>query len=106
MTDRTITRADLAEAVYHKAGLSRSESADLVSQVLSGICDCLAAGESVKLSGFGIFTVRSRSERVGRNPKTKVEVPIPPHWAITFKASDVLKYGPAPERGPFPPQLV
>jgi len=91
MADRTITRADLTEAISHKAGLSRSEAADLVSQVLSEICDCLAAGESVKLSGFGIFTVCSRSERVGRNPRTKVEAPIPPHRAITFRASEVLK---------------
>jgi integration host factor subunit alpha len=91
MTGKTVTRADLIEAVYHKAGQTRSQSAELVSQILSEISDRLVAGESVKLSGFGIFVVRRRGTRVGRNPRTKVEVSIPPHRAIAFKASDVLK---------------
>lgn len=92
MNNRTITQADLCGVIYHKAGLSRSEAADLVSQVFAEVCDCLAASESVKLSGFGIVAVRSRSGRVGRNRKTKVRVPIPRRRAITLKVADVLKY--------------
>ena len=91
MTQKTVTRADLAEAVYGSVGLSRTESAELVERVLSEICDCLAAGETVKLSSFGSFIVRSKGERVGRNPKTGVEVPIDPRRVMVFKPSNVLK---------------
>jgi len=91
MAGKTITRADLSEAVYQKVGLSRTESAELVERVLSEICDCLAAGETVKLSSFGSFIVRSKGERVGRNPKTGVEVPIDPRRVMVFKPSNVLK---------------
>src|SRR5580658_3606858 len=88
---RTITRADLSEAVYQRVGLSRTESADLVQSVLDEICDAAARGETVKLSGFGSFVVRSKGERVGRNPKTGVEVPILPRRVMVFKPSNVLK---------------
>ena len=71
---KTVTRADLSEIVYQKIGLSRTESAELVQSVLDEICDAAARGETVKLSGFGSFVVRSKGERVGRNPKTGVEV--------------------------------
>lgn len=91
MAGRTVTRADLAEAVYQKVGLSRSESASLVEAVLTEMCDCLARGETVKLSSFGSFVVRSKGERVGRNPKTGVEVPIEPRLVMVFKPSNVLK---------------
>ena len=91
MAGRTVTRADLAEAVYQKVGLSRSESAALVEAVLTEMCDCLARGETVKLSSFGSFVVRSKGERVGRNPKTGVEVPIEPRHVMVFKPSNVLK---------------
>ncbi len=91
MAGKTVTRADLSEAVYQKVGLSRTESAELVERVLSEICDCLAAGETVKLSSFGSFIVRSKGERVGRNPKTGVEVPIDPRRVMVFKPSNVLK---------------
>ena len=91
MAGKTVTRADLSEAVYQKVGLSRSESAALVELVLSEICDCLARGETVKLSSFGSFIVRSKGERVGRNPKTGVEVPIDPRRVMVFKPSNVLK---------------
>src|SRR4051794_21909877 len=70
MAGKSITRADLTEAVYKNAGLSRAEAAGLVEQVIEGICSTLATGETVKLSGFGIFTVRDKNARVGRNPKT------------------------------------
>jgi integration host factor subunit alpha len=88
---KTITRADLSEAVYQAVGLSRAESAELVEQVLGEIGDTLVRGENVKLSGFGSFLVRSKGERVGRNPKTGVEVPIKPGRALMFKPSDSLK---------------
>ena len=91
MAGRTITRADLSEAVYQRLGLSRAESAQLVEQVLREICDSLERGENVKLSSFGSFIVRSKNERIGRNPKTGVEVPISPRRVMVFKASNVLK---------------
>ena len=91
MAGRTVTRADLSEAVYQKVGLSRTESADLVETVLTELCDCLAAGETVKLSSFGSFVVRDKGERVGRNPKTGIEVPIEPRRVMVFKPSNVLK---------------
>lgn len=91
MAGKSVTRADLAEVVYQMGGLSRAEAAHLVEQVIGEICGTLVAGEAVKLSGFGAFTVRKRAERVGRNPKTNVEVPIEAHHAVTFCASPVLK---------------
>ncbi|MGL4496873.1 MAG: integration host factor subunit alpha [Beijerinckiaceae bacterium] len=91
MAGRTVTRADLCEAVYQRLGLSRSESALLVEQVLQEISDCIARGENVKLSSFGSFLVRSKRERIGRNPKTGVEVPITPRRVMVFKASNVMK---------------
>jgi integration host factor subunit alpha len=91
MGSKTVTRADLSEAVYQKLGLSRIEASKLVEQVLSEIGDTLVRGETVKLSGFGTFTVRSKGERVGRNPKTGVEVPIEKRRVMLFKPSEVLK---------------
>jgi integration host factor subunit alpha len=91
MTGKTVKRADLCDAVYTATGLPRQEAATLVEQVLSEISDTLVRGEVVKLSGFGIFTVRNKAERVGRNPKTGVEVPIEPRRALTFSPSHVLK---------------
>ena len=91
MAGKTVTRVDLSEAVYQKAGLSRAESAKLVEQVLGEIGDSLVAGKTVKLSGFGTFIVRSKGERVGRNPKTGVEVPIEQRRVMVFKPSNVLK---------------
>ncbi len=91
MTERTLTRADLAEAVYGKVGLSRNESADLVEQVLEEVMVAVISGENVKLSSFGSFSVREKGERIGRNPKTGVEVPITPRRVLVFRASHVLK---------------
>jgi integration host factor subunit alpha len=91
VANQTLTRADLAEAVYKQLGLSRSESADLVELILAEIADAIERGENVKLSSFGSFLVRSKAERVGRNPKTGVEVPITPRRVMVFKASNVLK---------------
>jgi len=91
MATRTITRADLAEAVYEEVGLSRNETADLVEQVLNEVVGNLAKGNSVKLSSFATFNVRQKGQRIGRNPKTGEEVPIEPRKVITFKASQQLK---------------
>lgn len=87
----TVTRADLAEAVYEEVGLSRNESSDLVEAVLEEISNALIAGDHVKISSFGTFTTREKGERVGRNPKTGVEAAIPPRRVIVFTASHVLK---------------
>ena len=91
MTEKTVTRADLSEAVYQEVGLSRNESADLVESVLAEISDTLTRGETVKISSFGSFSVRQKGQRVGRNPKTGEEVPILPRRVLVFRASNVLK---------------
>jgi integration host factor subunit alpha len=91
MTGSTVTRAQLSEAVYQEVGLSRNESADLVETVLGEIADRLAQGETVKISSFGTFQVRSKGGRIGRNPKTGEEVPIQPRRVLVFRASHVLK---------------
>ncbi len=91
MTEETVTRAELGEAVYQEVGLSRSESAELVETVLEEISLALVRGEAVKLSSFGSFSVRKKGERVGRNPKTGEEVPILPRKVLVFRASHVLK---------------
>lgn len=91
MSNKTLTRMDLAEAVFRQVGLSRNESADLVESVLGHISDRLATGETVKISSFGTFSVRSKNERVGRNPKTGEEVPISPRRVLTFRPSHLMK---------------
>ncbi|MBB3809979.1 integration host factor subunit alpha [Pseudochelatococcus contaminans] len=91
MAGRTVTRADLCEVVYQKIGLSRTESAALVESVLSEISSTLARGETVKLSSFGSFIIRDKGERIGRNPKTGVEVPIEPRRVMIFRPSNVLR---------------
>lgn len=91
MGGKTVTRADLCEAVYQTVGLSRTESADLVELVIDEISTCVVRGEPVKLSSFGSFVVRQKGERIGRNPKTGEEVPISPRRVMVFKPSNVLK---------------
>ncbi len=87
----TVTRAQLAESIYTQVGLSRNESADLLELVLERMSSALEAGESVKISGFGTFSVRQKGRRIGRNPKTGVEVPILPRRVLVFRPSQVLK---------------
>jgi len=88
---KTLTRADLAEAVFQKVGLPRNESADLVESVIREVIACLERGENVKLSSFGSFGVRDKRERVGRNPKTGEVVPITPRRVLVFRASNIMK---------------
>ncbi len=87
----TVTRAQLAERIYTQVGLSRNESADLLETVLDRVCVALEGGNSVKISGFGTFSVRLKGRRIGRNPKTGVEVPILPRRVLVFRPSQVLK---------------
>src|ERR1700733_13475274 len=91
MTTNTLTRADLAEAVFQAVGLSRNESSQMVEDMLEEVCDALARGETVKLSSFGTFAVRQKPQRMGRNPKTGTEVPIAPRRVLVFRPSHVLK---------------
>ena len=88
---QTVTRAHLAETIYTEVGLSRNESAALLETVLERIAAALQQGESVKISGFGTFSVRQKGRRLGRNPKTGVEVPILPRRVLVFRPSQVLK---------------
>jgi integration host factor subunit alpha len=88
---KTLTRADLAEAVFQQVGLPRNESAELVEAVIQVITASLARGETVKLSSFGSFSVRQKGERVGRNPKTGEVVPITPRRVLVFRASQIMK---------------
>jgi integration host factor subunit alpha len=91
MSGKTVTRADLCEAVYRKSALSRAESTKLVELVLKEISDCLERGETVKLSSFGFFVVRKRAKRMGRNPKTGEKVVISARRVLAFKPSKILK---------------
>ncbi|MBT5073983.1 MAG: integration host factor subunit alpha [Kordiimonadaceae bacterium] len=91
MSGKTVTRADLIEAVYQEVGLSRNESADLVETVLDEIATNLTKGDNVKISSFGSFIVRDKGGRIGRNPKTGEEVPIEPRRVLVFRPSQVLK---------------
>jgi integration host factor subunit alpha len=87
----SLTRADLAAAVQAQIGLSRTESAQLVETILAEISDALIAGNNVKISSFGSFVLRNKGLRIGRNPKTGVEVPIEPRTVLTFRPSQILR---------------
>ncbi len=87
----TLTRADLSDVVHRRLGLSRAESAGLVERVLHHMCHALSEGQNVKISGFGTFILRDKGERVGRNPKTGIEVPIAPRRVMTFRASQIMR---------------
>jgi integration host factor, alpha subunit len=91
MANKTLTRMDLSEAVFREVGLSRNESAQLVERVLDMMSDALVRGEQVKISSFGTFSVRSKTARMGRNPKTGQEVPISPRRVLTFRPSHLMK---------------
>jgi integration host factor subunit alpha len=87
MSGKTVTPADLYRMAYKKFGLTLTQSATLIELVLKEIMHCLERGETVKLSSFGLFVVRKRSQRLARNPKTGEQVPIPPRRVVVFKPS-------------------
>ena len=87
----TLTRADLSERIHTEIGLSRADSARIIEHVLGDMCGSLARGDNVKISGFGSFVLRDKGERIGRNPKTGVEVPIAPRRVLTFRASQITR---------------
>ena len=87
----TLTRADLADGVHRRLGLSRAESAGVGERVLHHMCHALSQGANVKVSGFGTFIMRDKGQRIGRNPKTGVEVPIAPRRVMTFRASQIMR---------------
>ncbi|WP_414714270.1 integration host factor subunit alpha [Sphingomonas sp.] len=91
MSVGTLTRADLADALQREVGLSRADSAKLVEEILEQMCEALSRGENVKISGFGTFVLRDKGQRIGRNPKTGVEVPIAPRRVLTFRASQMMR---------------
>lgn len=91
MAGNTLTRAGLSEAVYREIGLSLAESSELVDAVLEQVITALEEEEAVKISSFGSFIVRSKKQRIGRNPKTGVEVPISPRKVLSFRPSNLLK---------------
>lgn len=90
-SSETLTRSDLADAVYREVGLSRKMCGQLVDEMLAEISAALERGEVVKISSFGRFSLRDKAERTGRNPKTGEEVPISPRRVVTFRASHILK---------------
>lgn len=87
----TLTRADLAEALNRQVGLSRADSANMIESILNNMTDALIDGENVKISGFGTFVLRDKAQRIGRNPKTGIEVPITPRRVLTFRASQGMR---------------
>ncbi|MCC5959803.1 integration host factor subunit alpha [Roseinatronobacter sp. S2] len=91
MSNKTLTRMDLTEAVFREVGLSRNESSALVDSVLQHISDALVDGQQVKISSFGTFSLRDKNARLGRNPKTGEEVPISPRRVLTFRPSHIMK---------------
>jgi len=87
----TLTRADLADLINRQIGLSRPESSAMIESLLGHVTDALIGGENVKISGFGTFVLRDKGERIGRNPKTGVEVPITPRRVLTFRANQGMR---------------
>lgn len=87
----TLTKADLTEALFEKVGLNQREAKEMVEAFFTEISDCLERGEEVKLAGFGVFNMRDKPERPGRNPKTGEEIPITARRVVTFHASGSLK---------------
>jgi integration host factor subunit alpha len=87
----TLTRADIAEHINRQVGLSRADASAVIESLLTHVIDALVDGENVKISGFGTFVLRDKGQRIGRNPKTGIEVPITPRRVLTFRASQGLR---------------
>ena len=88
---KTWTRNDIIEAISDNVGVSLSESSLIIEEIFEFILNELEKGEDVKISSFGTFSVRHKRPRIGRNPKTGVEVPITERNVVTFSSSNVLK---------------
>jgi len=86
-----MTKAEIVEQIYEKVGFSKRESADIVDTVFEIMKETLASGEKIKISGFGNFVVRSKRERIGRNPHTREAIKISARKVVTFKASQIFK---------------
>ncbi len=86
-----LTKADLAESLFNELGLNKREAKEFVELFFEKVRAALAAGEQVKLSGFGNFALRQKNPRPGRNPKTGQEIPITARRVVTFRASHKLK---------------
>jgi integration host factor subunit alpha len=86
-----MTKAEIVEQIYEKVGFSKRESADIVDTVFDVMKETLERGEKIKISGFGNFVVRSKRERIGRNPHTREAITISARKVVTFKASQILK---------------
>jgi integration host factor subunit alpha len=88
---KTITKAEIAETLYERVGLNKREAKEIVNSFFGHIVKSLERGEEVRLSGFGNFTLRTKPERPGRNPRTGVEIPITARRVVSFHASQKLK---------------
>ena len=88
---KTWTRNDLIEAVSNNIGLSLSESSKIIEEIIEEILLNLEQDDDVKISSFGTFSVKHKNSRIGRNPKTGVEVPITARKVVTFNSSNILK---------------
>lgn len=88
---KTLTRADLIDALGRELGLSRTDCSDLLESLLEHLAGSLERGELVKLARFGNFSVRQKRPRVGRNPKTGVEATISARRVVSFKPSQIMR---------------
>ncbi len=86
-----LTKADMAKSLFNEMGLNKKEARELVDLFFEELEACLAAGEQIKLAGFGNFDLRDKKERPGRNPKTGEKVPIPARRVVTFRAGQKLR---------------
>lgn len=86
-----MTKAEIVEKIYEVVGFSKRESAEIVDSVFDIMKETLGEGEKIKISGFGNFVVRSKRERIGRNPHTREAITITARKVVTFKASQILK---------------
>ena len=88
---KTWTRNDIIEAISDNVGLSLSDSSMIIEEIFEFILNELEKGDDVKISSFGTFSVRYKKSRIGRNPKTGIEVPITERNVVTFSSSNILK---------------
>ena len=86
-----LTKAEMAERLYEEVGLNKREAKEFVDAFFDALREALQGGRQVKLSGFGNFTLRTKPERPGRNPRTGVEIPITARRVVSFHASQKLK---------------